>query len=547
MYDDMHQHLRQMLDLDVIRPSNSPWTSNVVLVRKPNGELRFCIDLRWINQRSVADAYYLPRIDETLDTLAGAKYVTSFDLKSGYWQVEMEEDAKQYTAFTVGPLGFYGCNRMPFGLKNAPATFQRLMQRVLGDLHLNGCVVYIDDIVIYSKTEEEHEILLRKVFQKIREAGMKLSPKKCRFFQREIKCLGHVVSVEGISCDPSKTAAVSTWPVPTTVKDVQKFLGFTGFYRRFIKDYAKVARPLTELLRGSNPRKKTGKKVAKTVAKTKWKWGEDQDKAFQALIKQLTGPPVLCYPDFSKPFLLRTDASKQGLGAVLCQEQESGDVRVVAYGSRTLRKAEENYSTHKLEFWALYWAVTKQFHHYLLWCPQLRGHHRSQPSHVCTNHCQAGCCGAQMDGRPRRLQLCCQLQAREAQLWCRRSFKTSHWSSLFISQCSIEPRWLHSRVSHHKRWSEWRNHRVTHSVTGREMEWGAAERSCPEWGDSTSQDWKEAYKGGAIAVESGSPAFPEWVVQTQCAWRCHLPQEGEPRWRRVLATAMPCAVSQSHV
>ena len=369
MYDEVRQHLRQMLDLDVIRPSNSPWTSNVVLVRKPNGELRFCIDLRRINQRSVADAYYLPRIDETLDTLAGAKYFTSLDLKSGYWQVEMEEDAKQYTAFTVGPLGFYECNRMPFGLKNAPATFQRLMQRVLGDLHLNGCVVYIDDIVIYSKTEEEHEILLRKVFQKIREAGLKLSPKKCRFFQRQIKCLGHVVSAEGISCDPSKTAAVSTWPVPTTVKDVQKFLGFTGFYRRFIKDYAKVARPLTELLRGSNPRKKTGKKVAKTVAKTEWKWGEDQDKAFQALIKHLTGPPVLCYPDFSKPFLLRTDASKQGLGAVLCQEQESGDVRVVAYGSRTLRKAEENYSTHKLEFLALYWAVTKQFHHYLYGAP----------------------------------------------------------------------------------------------------------------------------------------------------------------------------------
>ena len=167
MYEEVGQHLHQMLDLGVIRPSNSPWTSNVVLVRKPCGEIRFCIDLRRINQCSVADAYYLPRIDETLDALAGAKYFTSLDLKSGYWQVEMEEEAKQYSTFTVGPLGFYECNRMPFGLKNAPATFQRLMQRVLGDLHLNGCVVYIDDIIIYTKTEKEHEDMLEKVFQRI--------------------------------------------------------------------------------------------------------------------------------------------------------------------------------------------------------------------------------------------------------------------------------------------------------------------------------------------------------------------------------------------
>ena len=271
----------------------------------------------------------------------------------------MEEEAKQYTAFTVGPLGFYECNRMPFGLKNAPATFQRLMQRVLGDLHLNGCVVYIDDIIIYTKTEKEHEEMLEKVFQRIREAGLKLSPKKCRFFQREIKCLGHVVSEEGIARDPSKTVAVAKWPVPANVKDLQRFLGFTGFYRRFIQDYARVARPLTELLRGSNPRKLKGKKQVNT----EWSWGEAQDNAFRALVHRLTQPPVLCYPDFSKPFIVRTDASKQGLGAVLCQEQESGDVRVVSYGSRTVRKAEENYSTHKLEFLALYWAVTKQFHH----------------------------------------------------------------------------------------------------------------------------------------------------------------------------------------
>ena len=225
------------------------------------------------------------------------------------------------------------------------------MQRVLGDLHFKGCVVYIDDIIIYIKTVEEPEQMLEEVFQRIRDIGLKLSPKKCHFFQKKIKCLGHVMSEQGISCDPKKTSAVSSWPTPTNAKDVQKFLGFTGFYRRFIQDYAKVAGPLTELLRGCNPRQSKRKKIVYTD----WTWGEAQvEGAFRELEHQLTEPPVLCYPDFSCQFILRTDASKQGLGAVLCQEQPSGYVRVMAYGSRTLRQAEENYSTHKLEFLALY-------------------------------------------------------------------------------------------------------------------------------------------------------------------------------------------------
>ena len=269
------------------------------------------------------------------------------------------EEAKQYIAFTVGPLGFYECNRMPFAQKNAPATFQRLMQHVLGDLHLNGCVVYIDDIVIYTKAEEEHEDMLERVFQR-KLAWSWAQTSAVSFIERS-----SAVSKEGIACDPSKTVAVSKWPVPANVKNLQRFLGFTGFYRRFIQDYAKVARPLTELLRGSNPRKLKVKKLVNN----EWSWGEAQDNDFKALVHRLTQPPVLCYPDFSKPFIVRTDASKQGLRAVLFQEQESGDVRVVSYGSRTLRKDEKNYSTHKLEFLALYWAVTKQFHHYLYGAP----------------------------------------------------------------------------------------------------------------------------------------------------------------------------------
>lgn len=364
LYDEVRQHLKQMLDLGVIRPSDSPWTSNVVLVRKPNGELRFCIDLRRINDRTISDAYYLPRIDETLDALAGSKFFSSLDLKSGYWQVDLDEESKKFTAFTVGPLGFYECNRMPFGLKNAPATFQRLMQNVLGDLHLRGVVVYLDDIIIYSKTEEEHMALLEQVFKRLREAGLKLSPKKCHFMRKQIKVLGHIVSEEGIACDPEKTSAVASWPAPTNVKELQRFLGFTGFYRRFIEDYAKIAKPMTQLLAGSNPRK--SKKKPEYVP---WVWADEQEAAFKQLVLRMTQPPVLCYPDYTKPFILRTDASKLGLGAVLCQKQDSGQVRVVAYGSRATRKSELNYSTHKIEFLALYWAVTKQFHNYLYGAP----------------------------------------------------------------------------------------------------------------------------------------------------------------------------------
>ena len=363
LYEEVRQHLKFMLDMGVIRPSTSPYSSNVVLARKPNGDLRFCIDLRRINNNTVPDQFYLPRIDETLDALAGSCIFSSVDLKSGYWQMELDESSKQYTAFTCGPLGFFECNRLPFGLKNAPAVFQRLMQTVLGDLHLKGVVVYLDDIIIYSKTVQEHFELLREVFRRLREAGLKLSGPKCHFFMPSIKVLGHIVSADGIACDTEKISAVKSWPEPTDVKELQRFLGFTGFYRRFIQDYAKIAKPLTNLLRGSNSCQAKSKK--RKVVTQPWGWGPSESSAFASLVDKMTQPPVLCYPDYDKPFQVRVDASKDGLGAVLCQQQESGHYRVVAYGSRTLKQSEENYSTHKLEFLGLFWAVTKQFHHYL--------------------------------------------------------------------------------------------------------------------------------------------------------------------------------------
>ena len=204
-YEEVKQHLKEMLEIGAISKSKSPWASAVVLVRKKDGSLRFCIDLRKLNARTVKDAYSLPRIEETLDCLNGAQWFTSLDLKSGYWQVELDEESKALTAFTVGPLGFYQCEHMPFGLTNAPATFQRLMESCLGDMHLKWVIIYLDDIIIFSKTPKEHIQRLRGVFQKLHEAGLKLKPKKCEFFKTRISYLGHIVSQSGIECDPRKS------------------------------------------------------------------------------------------------------------------------------------------------------------------------------------------------------------------------------------------------------------------------------------------------------------------------------------------------------
>ena len=353
-YDKVKKHLKEMVEIGAIRKSQSPWASAVVLVRKKTGELRFCIDLRKINSRTIKDAQTLPRIDDSLDSLNGAVIFTSLDLKSGYWQVEMDEDSIPYTAFTVGPLGFYECLRMPFGLTNAPATFQRLMENCLGDLHLNWCIIYLDDIIVYSKTPEEHIKRLKGVFEKLKAAGLKLKPSKCEFFKEKITYLGHVVSKEGIETDPKKIAAVKYWPRPETVTQVRKFLGFTNYYRKFLHDYAKIARPLNKLISGDNAKRKHTKVV----------WDEDCEVAFQKLKELCADTPCLAYPDYQERFKLYTDASEGGLGAVLSQVKD-GIERPVAFASRTLSKSERNYDAHKLEFLALKWAVTDRFHEYL--------------------------------------------------------------------------------------------------------------------------------------------------------------------------------------
>ena len=354
-YNEVRKHLAEMLKLGAIHKSSSPWASAVVLVWKKDGSLRFCIDLRKLNEQTVKDAYALPRIEDSLDSLNGSCIFTSIDLKAGYWQVELDKDSIPLTAFTVGPLGFYECVRMPFGLTNAPATFQRLMEMCLDDLHLNWCIIYLDDVIIFSKTPEEHVKRLAAVFEKISKAGLKLKPSKCDFFKTRISYLGHIVSKDGIETDPKKIRDIQKWPVPQTVHDVRSFLGFTNYYRKFIYKYAQKARPLNTLISGGNAKKKY-KRVD---------WTEEHQQSFQALKSACTDTPILAYADYTKPFRLNTDASTTGLGAVLYQQQNDGSYRVISYASRSLSKTERNYDAHKLEFLALKWSVTERFHEYL--------------------------------------------------------------------------------------------------------------------------------------------------------------------------------------
>ena len=217
LYEEVKNHLQEMGEVGVIRRSFSPWASAVVLVRKKDGGLKFYIDLCKLNNRTVKDGYSLPRIEDTLDCLHGVVWFSTLDLKSGYWQVELEGETKPLTAFTMDPLGFWECECMPFGLTKAPAIFQRLMESCLGELHLNWCIIYLDDIIFLSWTPEEHVHRLKAVSNKLRAASLKLMPSKCDLFKKEIKYLGNVDSNEGVSTDPDKIKSVTEWPQPTIV------------------------------------------------------------------------------------------------------------------------------------------------------------------------------------------------------------------------------------------------------------------------------------------------------------------------------------------
>ena len=342
--DDM---VDDMLQQGIIRPSHSPWASPVVLVAKKDGSKRFCVDYRRLNSATKLDVFPLPRIDDSLDLLSHSKFFTTLDLASGYWQVKVAPDAVEKTAFTT-VSGLYEFLVMPFGLCNAPATFQRLMESVLAGLARDVCTVYLDDIMVMGATFDEHIENLGRVLDRLRQAGLRLKPSKCHFAKKEVAYLGYIVTEGGIAADPKKVEAVYNFPTPTNLKSLRSFLGLASYYRRFVPNFSKVAHPLFLLTRKDTP----------------FEWVDSCQLAFDELKGLLTTAPVLAFPDFKKEYLLETDASGLGLGAILAQRQSDGTTRPLAYASRSLQRHEQNYGVMELEALGVVWAV-RHFHPYL--------------------------------------------------------------------------------------------------------------------------------------------------------------------------------------
>lgn len=337
--------VREMEAAGLIQKSNSPWSSEPVLVRKVRDgvvldEKRACWDYRGPNELIVSDAHPLPLPEEMFDELQGSTLFSKLDLTKGFWQIPMEEQSKKVLAMAT-PLGLYEPNFMPFGMKNAPAVFQREMQRVLQGRLRRGVMVFIDDILIYSRTAEEHAELVEWVLRQLQEEGYYANPDKCEFFQREVSFLGHVVSEHGVAVQQHKVKAVTEWPQPRTVRDVRAFLGLTGYYRKFIPRYGAIAAPLTDLTKSS----------------VKFNWTEQEQTAFELLKVKLTVADVLAHPDPSKQFIITTDASGFAISGVLSQDQPDGTRRPIAYMSKKMNAAERRYATHDKELLAIVRAV----------------------------------------------------------------------------------------------------------------------------------------------------------------------------------------------
>jgi len=344
--DELKKQLDDLISSGFIRPSKSPFGAPVLFVKKKDGTMRMCVDYRDLNRITIKNRYPLPRIDELFDRLHGAQWFSKIDLRSGYHQVRIHPDDIHKTAFRTR-YGHYEFLVLPFGLTNAPATFMHLMQSIFGP-HLDSFViVFLDDILIFSKTKQEHERHLRMVLDLLRKNQLYAKLSKCEFFQQYISFLGHVVSKDGISCEKDKVKAIQEWPVPNSVAAVRSFLGVTGFYRRFVQNYSRIASPLTELLQ----------------SESKWNWGEAQQNAFNSLKNALSSAPVLAIPNDSLSYVVTTDASGYAVGATLSQDQGKG-LQPIAFMSHKMLPAERNYPVHEQELLAVIRAL-QEWRHYL--------------------------------------------------------------------------------------------------------------------------------------------------------------------------------------
>ena len=341
--------IQDYLARGIIRNSWSPWASPIVLVPKKDGTIRFCVDYRGLNSVTVKDAFPLPNIDNTLMTLGNKKVFSTMDFITGYWQIKIEPDSIEKSVFTT-EKGLYEFLVMPFGMTNAVATFQRFMNRLFDGILNDFVFVYIDDILVASNSFEEHLNHLKIIFEKIRDAGLKLKIKKCCFLAKELPFLGHILTQEGIKKDMDRVTPILDFPIPTTQKKLQSFLGFMTYYRKFIHAFGKIAAPLFRLLK----------------KELKIKFGQEEIEAFKKLKEKLAENVVLYFPDFraaqkdsKRMFIIMTDASKLGVAAVLCQPDESGKVRPLYFSSRQCNQAERKYPPTELEALAVKFGANK--------------------------------------------------------------------------------------------------------------------------------------------------------------------------------------------
>jgi hypothetical protein len=344
----IEKEIEEMKENGIIEPSDSPWGFSIVLAMKKDGSKRFCVDYRRLNDVTKTSSYPIPLIADLLDCFNGARYYSSIDLASGYWQIPMDPDSMDKTTFN-SKYGSYRFRVMPFGVCNGPATFQRLMDEVFRDMKFKCVCVYFDDVFIYSKTLAEHLIHLQMVFDRLRKYKLQAKASKCQFVAKELIFVGHLVSAEGVRPDPSKIKAVQEWMSPTSTREVREFIGLCGYYRKFVEGFSTVAAPLHRL----------------QSEKVPFEWTPECEQSFQRLKGALISAPLLVMPDFTKPFLLQTDASKEGVGAVLAQLDDAGLEHVIAYASKSLNKAQRNYTTTDQELLAVVYGV-RQFRGYLL-------------------------------------------------------------------------------------------------------------------------------------------------------------------------------------